>query len=119
MTAGLPALWSGVHLVILCPAHEFLFSPFDRAIGHYRRYNKAMYRALSPNGLRLIELAHLDSAGILLSLANRMLLRRSVPPHRQILFWNRWIVPCSRVLDTLFCGSLGKSLLGMWRMESV
>jgi SAM-dependent methyltransferase len=40
-------LKTGGHLVILCPAHEVLYSPFDKAIGHFRRYNKRMYRELS------------------------------------------------------------------------
>src|SRR5262249_53136043 len=38
----------GGHLVVLGPAHPWLFSPFDRAIGHYRRYTKSSLRALTP-----------------------------------------------------------------------
>src|SRR5919108_2757256 len=36
---------NGVFL-ILVPAHQWLFSPFDRAIGHHRRYNKKMLTAV-------------------------------------------------------------------------
>jgi SAM-dependent methyltransferase len=108
----------GGHLVVLSPAHAFLFSPFDRAIGHYRRYDKVMFRSLAPAGLRLVELTYLDSAGMLLSLANRLLLRSSAPSRNQVLFWDRWVVRCSRVLDGLFGGMVGKSILGVWRGEA-
>ena len=29
----------GGHLIVLAPAHQMLFSAFDTAIGHYRRYS--------------------------------------------------------------------------------
>ena len=41
-------LREGGHLVVLAPAHDWLFSPFDDAIGHFRRYNSASLRALTP-----------------------------------------------------------------------
>ncbi|MEN8445006.1 MAG: class I SAM-dependent methyltransferase [Cyanobacteria bacterium J06555_13] len=28
------------YLIVLSPAHQFLYSPFDQAVGHYRRYTK-------------------------------------------------------------------------------
>ncbi len=33
-------LRSGGHLIVLSPAHPSLYTPFDAAIGHYRRYTK-------------------------------------------------------------------------------
>ncbi len=33
-------LRAGGHLIVLAPAHQFLYTPFDKAIGHFRRYNK-------------------------------------------------------------------------------
>ena len=38
----------GGHLIVLSPAHQRLFSPFDAAIGHFRRYNRPMLRTISP-----------------------------------------------------------------------
>ena len=38
----------GGKLVVVAPAHNFLYSQFDRAIGHFRRYNKSLLR--SPAG---------------------------------------------------------------------
>ena len=42
----------GGHLIVLSPAHQRLFSPFDAAIGHFRRYNRPMLRRISPASLR-------------------------------------------------------------------
>jgi hypothetical protein len=51
-------------------AHQRLFSPFDAAIGHFRRYNRSTLRNISPPGLRLERLRYLDSFGLIASAAN-------------------------------------------------
>jgi len=33
----------------------------------------------------------------------------------QILFWDRFLVPCSRLLDVLTMHKIGKSILGIWK----
>jgi SAM-dependent methyltransferase len=105
----------GGRLVVLAPAHEWLFTPFDAAIGHFRRYTRQSLAAAAPAGLTCERLDYLDSAGLLASLANRLLLRSAHPSPRQIRLWDRGLVPVSRVLDPLFGRRLGKSVLGVWR----
>ena len=102
-------------LIVLSPAHQWLFTPFDQAIGHYRRYSKKTLSALTPKNCVLEKIIDLDSAGILLSTANRILLRQSMPTRSQILFWDQRIVPISKQLDTIFNFSFGKSIVGIWR----
>lgn len=104
-------------LIILAPAHNWLFSPFDAAIGHYRRYNKPMMRKVIPDGLKPTFLHYLDSVGMLASLANRLLLRTPTPSPQQIQLWDKTLVPLSKVLDPLLGYRLGKSVLGVWEME--
>lgn len=101
----------GGKLIVLVPALPCLYSPFDAAIGHHRRYTEAMLRAELPNDLRVERLRYLDSAGALLSLGNRLLLRAAHPTPSQVRFWDRRIVPLSRVLDALIGFSIGRSLL--------
>jgi SAM-dependent methyltransferase len=108
-------LRQGGHLIVLSPAHQRLFSPFDAAIGHFRRYNRVMLRAVSPGSLRLELMKYLDSAGLILSAANMLLLRQSMPTKVQLHFWDHWVVPVSRVLDKLFMYSVGKTIIGVWR----
>jgi hypothetical protein len=101
-------------LVVLAPAHPWLFSPFDRAIGHYRRYTRSSLRALDPPGLVLARSIYLDSIGLLASLGNRLVLSQSLPRPGQIAFWDKVLVRCSRLVDPLLRYSVGKSVLMVW-----
>lgn len=105
----------GGALMVVAPAHRWLYTPFDAAIGHFRRYDRASLRALTPPGLTLTTLRYLDAAGVLLSLANRLLLRSATPTVAQIRFWDRRVVPISRRLDPLLGYRAGKSILAVWR----
>jgi SAM-dependent methyltransferase len=108
----------GGHIIVLSPAHQWLFSEFDRSIGHLRRYNKRSLRALMPIGWLERKLVYLDSVGILLSLGNVLALRQALPTRSQIVVWDRVCVPISRVVDRLFLGNLGKSVLAVWQKEA-
>jgi len=105
----------GGALIVLSPAHPWLFTPFDRAIGHYRRYTRQSLQAAVPRHLRREKLIYLDSVGMLASLANRLLLNQRMPTAAQIRTWDSVLVPCSRLLDPLLGGTVGKSVLGVWR----
>jgi 2-polyprenyl-3-methyl-5-hydroxy-6-metoxy-1,4-benzoquinol methylase len=108
-------LRSGGKIIVLAPAHQWLYTPFDRAIGHFRRYNKATLSACSPADCKIVRLVYLDSAGMLASAANRLFLRQAAPDLKQILLWDRFLVPSSRFLDRLTLHKIGKSILGVWR----
>ncbi len=108
----------GGHLIVLAPAHQCLFSPFDTAIGHYRRYSLKQLRALTPPGCRVELCQLLDSVGFLASLANRMMLRQSVPTERQIAIWDGFMVRASRVMDLIAFYRIGKSALIVWHAET-
>lgn len=105
----------GGHLIVLSPAHQWLYSPFDAAIGHVRRYNSAGLQSLQPAGLALTRLRYLDAVGMTASLGNRILLRRSMPSAMQIVFWDRLLVPMSRLVDPLCAYRIGKSILAVWQ----
>ena len=108
----------GGHLIVLSPAHQLAFSEYDAAIGHFRRYNKSMLHAVEPASLKCTAMFHLDSLGLMLSLANRFVLRSNDPKPSQIKFWDRWVVPCSRVLDPLVARSFGRSIVGVWQQPN-
>ena len=105
----------GGHLVILSPAHPFLFTPFDQAIGHYRRYTKKTLREAIPAGLEPVRLVYLDAVGLFASLGNRLVLKSAMPSPGQIALWDRVMVPMSRVVDPVLGHAFGKSVLGVWR----
>jgi SAM-dependent methyltransferase len=103
------------NLVVLAPAHRFLFSRFDAAIGHYRRYDRASLSALTPPGTRLEICLMLDSAGFFASLANRAVLAAALPSPRQIAVWDKFLVPISRRLDRATGHNFGKTVVAVWR----
>lgn len=102
-------------LIVLSPAHPWLFSAFDAAIGHYRRYASKDIRALTRPELELIRLRQLDSVGTIVSIANCLVLRSKIPTLSQILLWDRMMVPASRLLDPVLAYSFGKSIIAIWR----
>lgn len=110
-------LAQGGHLIILSPAYQFLFSPFDKAIGHYRRYNRKTLSAIQPASLIRKKVIYLDSIGFFASLLNKIVLRQSYPAKRQVQFWDQWMVPASKITDRIFFYSFGKSILAVWKKQ--
>jgi SAM-dependent methyltransferase len=105
------------HLIVLAPAHQCLFTPFDQAIGHYRRYSKSTLMNLLPVSVELIKLLYLDSVGILAILANKFILRQQRPTEQQIISWDSLMIPVSRRLDRIIRYKLGKSVLLVGRKK--
>jgi SAM-dependent methyltransferase len=104
----------GGHLIVLAPAHMWLFSPFDKAIGHYRRYSRRSLVDAGPSGVALVRAFYLDGAGMLASLANRLVLRAAHPNAQQIRFWDSQLVPASRAIDRLTGQRVGKTVIAVW-----
>jgi SAM-dependent methyltransferase len=104
----------GGHLIVLSPAFPYLYSPFDKAIGHCRRYNIKTLKKITPPGLSMIRCRYYDSIGFFASLMNKTLLKQKMPTLNQVLFWDRWMVPVSAITDKLFLHGFGKSIIAVW-----
>ncbi|MDH3700777.1 MAG: class I SAM-dependent methyltransferase [Alphaproteobacteria bacterium] len=119
LVAAARLLAPGGRLVVLAPAWQWLFSPFDAAIGHFRRYDRPGLCGLTPPGLSVASAFYLDSAGMLASMANRFCLRSAMPTAGQIRIWDRLLIPASRLLDPIIANSYGKSVVVVWRKGDV
>jgi len=109
----------GGHLIVLCPAHQWLYSPFDKAIGHYRRYNRSLMTAAFPSsGGQFIQRVYLDSVGLSASLVNKAIMRQSMPNHGQIALWDGFMVPLSKWIDPLLGRNFGKTVVFVWRKNA-
>jgi SAM-dependent methyltransferase len=108
-------LRSGGNLIVLSPAWQFLFSPFDQAVGHYRRYSRVSLRGKVDPRLQTVSEIYLDSIGLFASLGNRLFLRRSSPTRKQIEMWDRVMVRVSTFIDPLLFHSVGKTVVGVYR----
>lgn len=104
-------------LIILVPAFQSLFSNFDRKIGHFRRYKKNGLKSLIPQGMKIEKLDYLDSSSMLVSLAARYFNKSGESSLQQVMFWDNYFVPFSRLIDPIFSFSFGKSLAGVWKKE--
>jgi SAM-dependent methyltransferase len=114
MADAFARLKPGGRIVVLSPAYQSLYTEFDRGIGHYRRYNRKTLAACTPTGARLLELYFLDSVGTMASFANKCFLHQSAPSPGQTLFWDRYLVGTSILLDPLLGFSVGKSIVAVW-----
>jgi SAM-dependent methyltransferase len=105
----------GGKLIVLSPAFNSLFTPFDKAIGHFRRYNKRSLQDAAPSDLDCVGLFYLDSLGLMASVTNKFWLQQSMPTLSNVLFWDRILVPLSKPLDWALGYRLGKSIIGIWQ----
>ncbi len=56
----------GGRVIVLAPAFSFLYSPYDRKVGHYRRYTKATLRTtLESAGFQMKRLYYFNMLGAL------------------------------------------------------
>jgi SAM-dependent methyltransferase len=101
-------------LIILSPAHNFLMSPFDKAIGHFRRYSKKIMKELVNEQMKKEKIIYADSMGFFASMANKYLLKQEYPTKQQILFWDHRIIPVSKISDRILFNTLGKTVIGIW-----
>ena len=108
-------LRAGGAVVVLAPAHQWLFTAFDRGIGHFRRYTIGSLRAVAPAGVVEERAFYLDAVGMLASAANRALLRSAMPTRAQLAFWDRCLVRASRWVDPLLAHRIGKTVVVVWR----
>lgn len=107
-------LSNGGKLIVLSPAFPSLYSKFDTALGHVRRYTAKSLAAAFPASLRRERVFYADSVGALGSLANRLLLRQSLLGPVQIQTWDKAMIPVSRVLDPLFGRRFGRSVIAIY-----
>ncbi len=103
----------GGNLIIISPAFPILYSKFDAAIGHYRRYTTKTFENIVPSELKIERLIYLDTVGLLVSIGNRFLLKQHMPSLKQIRIWDSLIIPCSKLVDRLTGYRIGKSMLAV------
>jgi SAM-dependent methyltransferase len=91
----------GGRLLLLVPAHRFLFGEIDRNVGHERRYSRAaLRRMLEDCQLDPIELRYVNPVGALGWLVSSRMLRRPQVPAGPLEAYDR-VVPLLRRLDRL------------------
>ncbi len=87
----------GGKIVLVAPAFEFAMSPFDREIGHVRRYTLASMRAaMTEAGLTIHELRYVNPVGLLSWLVMCRLLRQRPKNGPLLRAYDRMVIPVLR-----------------------
>lgn len=106
------ALEPGGKLALLVPAHQILYGEFDRAVGHYRRYEKGeLAGKLKQAGFAVREMKFFSLLATLPWLINGRLLKRDYLPAGQANLADR-LVPLLK-LEKLIGPPCGLSLIAI------
>jgi len=76
----------GGYLIILVPAHQKLYSKFDKAIGHCKRYNINFFKNNKFNNAKVEKLIYLDMVGYVLYFLNKIFFKEEVYPSKIKVF---------------------------------
>ena len=105
------ALRPGGHLLVFVPALAWLYSDFDRQIGHHRRYHRdGLERLAGGCGFSIVRCRYFDVAGVLPWYVNFVLLRRGLGG-TGVSLYDRLVVPPMRLAESVVAPPLGKNLL--------
>ena len=100
------------HLIILVPAGSKLYGKFDKAIGHYRRYEMDFFRNNEFQNAKLIDLYSLDSVGYFLYFVNQLIFKEEVYPSKfKIFIWDKFFTPITIFIDYFFRYKFGKNIM--------
>lgn len=109
-------LQPGGTLTLLVPSHPWLMGPFDRAIGHYRRYTKrALREKLKAAGFVVERLRRSNPIGAAGWFVNTVVLRRRAL--RATRIYDR-LVPLMAALDQRVEAPIGLSIVAVGRKRA-
>jgi len=116
---ALKQLNSGGNLIFFVPAYQFLYSDFDKAIGHIKRYNKKFFLSFKKDeNITIIELKYIDSIGFFIAVLNKLFNKDNKESiGLGVKIWDRLIF-LSKIMDLIFLNKFGKSLFCIMKKNS-
>jgi len=100
-------------LILIVPAHAYLYGDMDRSIGHLRRYTrKELALKLRQSGFKVCTQRYVNAVGALGWFINGRVLRCQVPPVVQLKLFNR-LMPLVMALESRLEVPFGLSLLSV------
>jgi len=105
------ALKQGNHLLLFVPALPWLYSEFDKKIGHFRRYRKnELITKVQSAGFRVVKVRYFDMVGILPWFLFFVLLNKTLVGSNVTLY-DQWVVPIMHRFEGWITPPIGKNLL--------
>ena len=100
-------------LVLVVPAHRFLYGPMDVEVDHFRRYDKKeLVDKIRLAGFGIEKVTHFNRIGVLGWFLNNKILRRKHISVLQMMLFNKY-VPIINKLDSLVNIPLGQSIIAV------
>ena len=107
---------SGGHLIILVPAHQKLYSKFDKAIGHCKRYNINFFKNNKFKNAKVEKLIYLDMVGYFLYFCNKIFFKEEIYPSKiKVFLWDKFFSPITIVLDFITNYKYGKNIICVYK----
>ena len=107
------------HLIICVPAHNYMYSNFDKEIGHFRRYEMNFFDTLNLENINIKKKKFIDSFGYLLYFLNKLLFSKEVYPSKlKIFIWDKIFIPITYLADFFSFYKLGKNIVCIIQKDS-
>ena len=93
------------------PAHQKLYTNFDKEIGHFRRYDKNFFKRNYKNA-KIEKLVYLDTMGYFLYFLNKVIFSKETYPSAfKVQIWDKIFTPITILVDFILCYKFGKNVL--------
>ncbi len=109
---SLKKLNTGGHLIFLVPAGNKLYGKFDKAVGHFRRYELDFFKKNKFQNGDVIDLYRLDCLGYFLYFINQLIFKNETYPSKlKIFIWDKFFTPLTIIFDRLSNYKFGKNIM--------
>jgi len=108
-------------VLLMVPAHSFLYGTMDRQSGHFRRYTlTSLTRKLQQADFEILRMHHFNAFGVLPWFINNRILKKELDGSGiglQIKIFDTYIVPLIRRLETKIKFPVGQSIIIVARVK--
>jgi SAM-dependent methyltransferase len=119
LKAAYDLLNPGGSLLLLVPALPAIFGSLDRAFEHFRRYTRSgIKRSIINNGFEIEKLEYLNLLGVAAWFVSGRVMHRTTLGRAQVRFYDRWVIPILRRIESVITLPIGQSLLVIARKPS-
>jgi len=103
-------------LLLLVPAVPAIYGSLDRAFDHFRRYTKpGLTKLLTDAGFEIQRLQYVNMIGVAAWFLSGRVMRRTTLGRAQVRFYDRWVIPWLRHIESKIQPPIGQSLLAIAR----
>lgn len=101
-------------VLIFVPALKWLYSRFDKRVGHFRRYTRReLEDKLRRAGFRILKSAYFDLPGIFPWWIKYRMLRSETMEPGAVRLYDRFVIPAVRLIESRVSPPIGKNVIAI------